>query len=56
VRELVTTLKIPSLGTYGITEVDFPLLIKKAQRASSMKTNPIELSEGELDGILRAAQ
>lgn len=56
VRELVPTLKIPGLGTYGITEDDFPLLIKKAQRASSMKANPIELSEEELDSILRAAQ
>ena len=46
-------LNIPSITTYGITEDDFPELIFKAIKASSMKANPVELSDSELVEILR---
>ena len=45
-------LNIPSISTYGITEEDFPEIIFKANKASSMKANPVELSDSELAGIL----
>ncbi len=52
---LVRALGIPSLRTYGIPETDFPLIIEKAGRASSMKGNPVELSEAELREVLQRA-
>ncbi len=54
-NNLAQKLNIPGLATYGITENDFPNLITKARKASSMKANPVDLSDAELAGILRAA-
>ena len=48
-------LGIPPLRQYGVTNDDFPLLIEKAQRASSMKGNPIKLTPVELEEILQLA-
>lgn len=50
--ELVGALNIPPLSTYGIQTSDFPEIIAQAQKASSMKGNPIELNKGELAEIL----
>lgn len=55
VAELVDALNIPSLGAHGITEADFPAIVAKSQKASSMKANPVELTTEELTGILKAA-
>lgn len=55
VRAVCARLKIPPLGSYGITEKDIPDLVEKAAHASSMKGNPIALETGELKGILTAA-
>jgi alcohol dehydrogenase class IV len=46
-------LNIPSLSNYGINENDFPAIIEKAKRSSSMKGNPVLLSEDEMSLILR---
>lgn len=54
-RDLARALSIPGLASYGITEEDFPDLITKARNASSMKANPVDLSDEELTGILQAA-
>ena len=54
-RELAADLQIPGLATYGITEDDFPAIIDKAKCASSMKANPVDLTDYELAEILRAA-
>ena len=54
-RTLATDLAIPGLTNYGISEDDFPSIIAKAKTASSMKANPVDLSDEELAGILRAA-
>ncbi len=54
-RELAIDLQIPGLSTYGITEKDFPAIIDKAKHASSMKTNPVDLTDNELAEILRTA-
>jgi alcohol dehydrogenase class IV len=52
---LCRALQVPPLAALGVTEADFPVLIEKTQRASSMKTNPVELTAHELEQILREA-
>jgi alcohol dehydrogenase class IV len=54
-RNLAANLNIPGLAIYGIAEKDFPALISKARNASSMKANPVDLSDEELTKILAAA-
>lgn len=53
---LCRDLQVPPLSALGITEADFPAVVKKSKIASSMKGNPVELSEDELTSILRAAR
>ncbi len=55
VRNLVSALSIPSLGTYGITPAEIPVIVEAAAKASSMKANPIALTPAELTEILRRA-
>jgi alcohol dehydrogenase class IV len=52
VRELVKELEIPGLRAYGITKEGTPDLVEKAGKASSMKANPIALTNEELSEIL----
>jgi pentatricopeptide repeat protein len=52
---LCTKMDIPGLGTYGLTEEDFPDLVEKASVSSSMKGNPIPLSKEEMLKILELA-
>ena len=52
---LCTDLKIPALHTYGVTKADFPAIIALSKKASSMKGNPIVLTDGELRVILEQA-
>lgn len=47
-------LSIPGLSAYGITEVDIPAIVADS-RGSSMKTNPIALTDDEIASILRAS-
>ncbi len=46
-------LKLQRLGEYGVTEADIPRIVANS-RGSSMKTNPILLSDTEIAGIIRA--
>lgn len=55
VEELSRTLQVPPLAEYGLTRRDFPALIEKAQQSSSMKGNPLRLTEDELAEILSRA-
>lgn len=55
VKALCNALKIPGLATYGVTAKDFPAVVEKSLRASSMKGNPIKLTEAELRGVLERA-
>ena len=55
IQNISSRLKLPPLADYQITEAEFPLLIEKAQAASSMKGNPIQLTEEELLKILQQA-
>lgn len=50
--ELCETLEIAPLRAYGVEPGHFPSLVEKAAAASSMKGNPILLSQSELRGIL----
>jgi alcohol dehydrogenase class IV len=52
VAELCTALGVPPLGTYGITRADFKPIVEKAEKASSMKANPIVLNREELTECL----
>ncbi|HQE98125.1 MAG TPA: iron-containing alcohol dehydrogenase [Anaerolineae bacterium] len=52
---LCRDLAIPGLAAYGVTPADFPRLAAGASRASSMKGNPIVLTEAELLEILKRA-
>jgi alcohol dehydrogenase class IV len=55
VRKLVTNLKIPGLGQYGLKREHTAELVGKASQASSMKANPIALTPDELAWILERA-
>jgi len=51
VRELCQALGVPGLGRYGLTEADVPRLVTRAKAASSMKANPLPLTDEELTEI-----
>ncbi|MHA2298153.1 MAG: iron-containing alcohol dehydrogenase [Candidatus Hodarchaeales archaeon] len=53
--DLSTFLKIARLSSFGIEAENFPEIIEKAKKASSMKYNPIKLSTGALQDILERA-
>jgi alcohol dehydrogenase class IV len=55
VQKLVESLKIPPLRTYGAKPDDAAELIEKSQRASSMKANPIQLTNEELTKVFLEA-
>lgn len=54
VMELVRDLKIPPLATFGVGEADGPGMVALAKKSSSMRYNPVALSDDVLGGILRA--
>ena len=47
-------LRIPRLSSFGIGEADLPRLVADA-RGSSMRTNPMTLTDTELTAILSAS-
>jgi len=55
VEQLCTELEVPKLGTIGMTAADIPDGVAKSRRASSMKPNPIQLTDQELTEILERA-
>ena len=55
IHKLCEHLSVPRLSEFGITPDDFPLLVEKSQRSSSMKGNPIDLTDDELTGVLNQA-
>lgn len=54
-HKLCADLKIPPLRDYGISTADIPAIIAPSKKASSMKGNPIELTDGELVQIMEQA-
>ena len=55
VRGLAVELNVPSLGRFGIGPDDVPELIALARKSSSMRYNPVTLSDEALTGVLQAA-
>jgi alcohol dehydrogenase class IV len=51
-RDLCKDLQIPSLKYFGVKKEAFPEIVKQSKAASSMKGNPIVLSDDELFKIL----
>jgi alcohol dehydrogenase class IV len=51
VKELCQALSVPGLRRYGLTEAEVPRLVEKAKVASSMKANPLVLTDEELTEI-----
>jgi alcohol dehydrogenase class IV len=52
-QELCLTLKVPSLARFGLKQHDFETIAAKAKKSSSMKGNPVELTDDELLNIIR---
>jgi alcohol dehydrogenase class IV len=48
---LCRSLGVPGLSSYGMTQADVPALVGKAKAASSMRGNPIALTDAELTEI-----
>ncbi|MBI9042832.1 MAG: iron-containing alcohol dehydrogenase [Anaerolineaceae bacterium] len=53
--EISKQLDIPSLRTFGLTVESIPELVQKSSRSSSMKANPIKLTDEEMTDILLQA-
>ena len=51
VADLVAALGIAGIASFGVRPNDIPLLVEKAKVASSMKGNPIALTDEELTAI-----
>jgi alcohol dehydrogenase class IV len=50
--EWTQAMQLPALSTLGVAEADLPRIVANS-RGSSMKTNPIVLSDGKVEGLLR---
>ncbi len=55
IRSLCADLHIPPLSAFGMKEADIPAVVEKSRAASSMRGNPIRLTDPELSSVLRAA-
>ena len=53
-EEWRSRLEVPSLSAFGVGEADIPAIVADS-RGSSMRTNPITLTDEEIAGILRAS-
>ena len=56
VQDLCAALKVPPLAKFGLKEQDFPAVVAKSRNSSSMKGNPITLTDDELMEILKRSQ
>jgi alcohol dehydrogenase class IV len=55
IRQLVSDFKIPRLRAHDIKPEHIGEIVKNAMNASSMKANPVKLTETELAEILQRA-
>jgi alcohol dehydrogenase class IV len=55
VAALARDLGVPGLGSHGMRAADIPALVEKAKQASSMKGNPLPLTDDELTEIAHRA-
>ena len=56
IQNLCKALTVPPLTQFGLKEQDFPTVVAKAQKSSSMRGNPIPLTDEELIQILINSQ
>lgn len=54
-QRLVSNLQVPQLSSHGVEPAAIPGLVERSTRASSMKGNPLPLTQEELTQILTAA-
>jgi len=55
VHQLCADLRIPPLSVFGVTPSTIPAIVAPSRKSSSMKGNPIELTDEELHAILQRA-
>ena len=55
IADLCDALNLQPLSAFGIRRSNFPNIVEKSKNASSMKGNPVALTEEELTGILEEA-
>jgi alcohol dehydrogenase class IV len=55
IASVARDLKIPRLGTFGLTPAEVPAMVALARKSSSMRFNPVTLSDEALAGILERA-
>lgn len=55
IQELCSQLQVPRLAEYGIEKADLSTIVAKSKDASSMKGNPILLTETEMLEVLQLA-
>jgi alcohol dehydrogenase class IV len=53
IEGLCRDLQVPPLSALGVEEKDFPAIVEKSKSASSMKGNPVALTDAELMKVLR---
>nr|HQH11668.1 iron-containing alcohol dehydrogenase [Candidatus Sumerlaeota bacterium] len=53
VKKLCGDLKIEPVSAYGIRAEEIPDIVRKARASSSMKGNPIALTDEEIESIIR---
>ena len=51
-QEITAALSIPGLASYRLSEDEIPAVVTAAQKASSMRGNPIELTDAEVTEIV----
>jgi alcohol dehydrogenase class IV len=54
-RDLCQKLEVRGLGHYGLSTGEVPALVAKAKAASSMRGNPVQLSDEELGDVAMRA-
>jgi alcohol dehydrogenase class IV len=52
IKQQSMQMHVPGLEDFDIAETDFPAIVEKAKNASSMKGNPVQLTDDELTRIL----
>ena len=55
VHSMCAALSVPRLSAFGVTRDDLSDMVEKAQKSSSMKGNPVQLTARELTDILEKA-
>jgi alcohol dehydrogenase class IV len=55
IKDLCADLAVPALRAHGLREADIPGIVAAAQRSSSMKGNPLPLTDAELLRVMESS-